>query len=130
MEVAVMSLSVREQEALSRIENTLAGSDPELAGRLAMFTRLTSGEAMPAREQMRAGARNARGPTAACARLAHAMALLWVLIAIGMIATAVSLSSGASSGASQGKCATTWPTACAGLAPAHLTQTQSHPPAP
>jgi hypothetical protein len=128
-----MSLSAREQEALSRIENRLAGSDPELAGRLAMFSRLTSGEAMPAREQMRAGPPNARGPTAVCARLAHAMAVLWVLIVVGMIATAVSLSSGASSGASGGACVRVWPTACAGApkqAPASLKQARSQPPVP
>jgi type VI protein secretion system component VasF len=92
MEVAVMSLSPREQEALSRIENGLAGSDPELAGRLATFTRLTSGEAMPAREEMQTGTRRARRPLAASTRLTHAMAVLWVLIAVGMIAAAMSLS--------------------------------------
>jgi len=127
-----MSLSAREQEALSRIENRLAGSDPELAGRLATFTRLASGEAMPAREQMQASASNARGPTAACTRLAHAMAVLWVLIAVGMIATAVSLT-GTASGASGGACVRVWPTACAGAlkpAQASLRPARSQPPVP
>jgi hypothetical protein len=130
MEVAVMSLSAREQEALSRIENTLTGSDPELAGRLGTFTRLNSGEALPAREQLHADARSPRGPTAACMRLAYAMAVLWVLITMGMIAAAVSLSSGASRGASGGACVRVWPTACAGSAPAHVTSARSQPPLP
>jgi hypothetical protein len=121
MEVAVMSLSAREQEALSRIERKLSGSDPELAGRLATFARLTSSEAMPACEQLRAGASGAPGPKAACVRLTHALAVLWVLIAMGMIAAAVSLGSGASSGASGGACVRVWPTACAGSAPAPVT---------
>jgi hypothetical protein len=129
-----MSLSAREQEALSRIENRLTGSDPELAGRLATFTRLNSGEALPAREQLQAGARQARGPTAACMRLARAMAVLWVLIAMGMIAAAVSLSSGAGSGSSRGAsggaCVPVWRTACAGSAPARVTPARSQPPAP
>lgn len=125
-----MSLSAREQEALGRIENRLAESDPELAGRLATFTRLTSGEAMPAREQMRAGAREAPGPTAVCVRLAHAMAVLWVLIAMGMIATAVSLSGGANRSANRAACVSVWPTACADSAPPHLTPTRSQPPVP
>jgi Protein of unknown function (DUF3040) len=48
MEVAVMSLSTREQLALDGIANKLAGSDPRLAALLVTFARLTSGEAMPA----------------------------------------------------------------------------------
>jgi hypothetical protein len=130
MEVAVMSLSAREQEALNRIEDRLAGTDPELAGRLATFARLTSGEVMPAREQLQTGARKARGPTPACVRLAHAMAVLWVLVAMGMIAAAVSLSGGASSRASGGACVPVWPTACAGSAPARVTPARSQPPVP
>jgi hypothetical protein len=51
-EVAVMSLTAREKRALHAIEDRLAGSDPQLASRLATFTRLTSGEQMPAREKI------------------------------------------------------------------------------
>jgi anti-sigma-K factor RskA len=54
-EVAVMSLTAREQQALRAIEGRLAGSDPALASRLAAFTRLTSGAKMPAREKTRRG---------------------------------------------------------------------------
>jgi len=44
-----MGLSVREQQALRSIEGGLTVSAP----RLAMFTRLTAGEAFPARERIR-----------------------------------------------------------------------------
>ena len=49
-----MGLSVREQRALHSIEAGLAASYPRLASRLAAFTRLTAGEAFPAREHIRA----------------------------------------------------------------------------
>jgi hypothetical protein len=49
-----MSLSPREQHALDSIRDRLAGSDPELAALLATFTRLASGEGMPARGPVRA----------------------------------------------------------------------------
>ena len=44
-----MSLSAREQQTLEDIEDGLAGSDPGLAARMAMFTRLPAGDEMPAR---------------------------------------------------------------------------------
>jgi hypothetical protein len=47
-----MSISEREQQALDSIEEDLAGSVPELAAKLAVFTRLTAGEAMPPRERV------------------------------------------------------------------------------
>jgi hypothetical protein len=52
MEVAVMSLGAREKYTLHSIEYRLSGSDPELASLLDMFTRLTAGEDMPAREKI------------------------------------------------------------------------------
>ena len=48
-----MGLSTREQQALRSIEGGLVVSAPRLAGRLAVFTRLTAGEAFPARENVR-----------------------------------------------------------------------------
>src|SRR5215467_7013959 len=54
MEVAVTSLSPKEQQALASIEDGLAGSDPKLASLLATFARLASGEEMPVREKIRA----------------------------------------------------------------------------
>jgi hypothetical protein len=140
MEVAVMSLSTREQQALDGIENGLAGSDPKLAWLLGAFTRLTSGEVMPAREEIRSqvgwthrlgthrlgthrlgthrlgthgthrlGQRACR-LLAAFADLNHAMALLWMLLTVGMIALAVGLSGVGGNGRA---CAGSWASACA-----------------
>jgi hypothetical protein len=52
-EVAVMSLSAYEQQALESIGDELSVSDPELASLLTTFTRLTAGEDMPVREKTR-----------------------------------------------------------------------------
>jgi hypothetical protein len=52
-----MSLSAWEQDALDSIKNGLADSDPALVARLAMFTRLASGEAMPVREKIHAASK-------------------------------------------------------------------------
>jgi MFS family permease len=54
MEVTVMSLSPKEQQALASMEEGLAGSDPKLASLLATFARLASDEEMPVREKIRA----------------------------------------------------------------------------
>ena len=54
-----MSLSAWEQQALRSIEDGLTASDPKLASLLATFTRLTSGEAMPVRQKIRARWRRA-----------------------------------------------------------------------
>ena len=43
-----MSLSPWEQHSLDSIKDGLAGSDPGLAALMATFTRLASGEEMPA----------------------------------------------------------------------------------
>ena len=48
-----MSLSAREQNALDSIKDKLASSDPTLVARLTIFTRLATGEEMPARERSR-----------------------------------------------------------------------------
>jgi Protein of unknown function (DUF3040) len=48
-----MSLSASEVRTLSRIEQTLSSRDPRLRSLFSIFTRLTSQEAMPAREQIR-----------------------------------------------------------------------------
>lgn len=47
-----MSLTARERHTLHTIEAGLACSDPALASLAARFTRLASGEAMPARERI------------------------------------------------------------------------------
>src|SRR5215813_5122443 len=75
MEVTVMSISPKEQQALASIEDGLAGSDPKLASLLATFTRLASDEKMPVREKIRAtrhGPRAARTATRASAAATRA----------------------------------------------------------
>lgn len=54
-----MSLSAWEQQVLNSIKDGLARSDPQLAALLSAFTRLTSGEEMPAAEKVPAGSRRA-----------------------------------------------------------------------
>ena len=46
-----MSLSTWEQQALDSIKDDLACCDPALVARMTIFTRLASGEAMPACER-------------------------------------------------------------------------------
>ena len=50
-----MSLSARDRHALGSIQDQITGSDPQLASLMTMFTRLASGEEMPALEDIRAG---------------------------------------------------------------------------
>jgi hypothetical protein len=95
-----MSLSPREQHALDSIRDRLAGSDPELAALLATFTRLASGEEMPAREPVRA--RTGRHPhQGKMGRPAHRVyqrlglhrvaLLLWLVITVALITTAMAI---------------------------------------
>ena len=99
-----MSLSGWEQQALDSIKDGLARSDPRLAARLNIFTRLASGEEMPAREKLRAGARRSRPrprrPRRDDARghahqvyqhtgLSRVMPLLWLVITAALIVVAL-----------------------------------------
>jgi hypothetical protein len=106
---SVVSLSPREQQALDSIRDRLAGSDPELAALLATFTRLSSGEEMPAREPVRAhqGRHPHRGKMPRPAhrvyqRLGiHRVALLlWLVITIAMITTAMAFDRSSQDGCS------------------------------
>ena len=120
-----MSLSAREQHELQSIENSLADSDPRLASLLATFTRLTAGEQMPVRERIRAGRRQGPGRRrprpgargAAIARPPRRVAwrrigpVLWVLLAIGLIAGALAATGGG------GRTCSGSAAVCAGLAP-------------
>jgi hypothetical protein len=49
----MMSISERERQTLESIENGLVRSAPKLASMLAIFTRLTASEKMPARRPVR-----------------------------------------------------------------------------
>jgi hypothetical protein len=130
MEGAVMSPDAWEQQALDSIRNGLAGSDPQLAALLTAFTRLASGEEMPVREGLGARPLRAvrrsrrkrrhahRGPVRRfCRRLGveRVALLLWLLITVGLITTAVTLSRSGS----QSACMERWPGICADAAPAH-----------
>jgi hypothetical protein len=106
--MVVMSLSAREQHELRSIEDSLIDSDPGLASLLATFTRLAAGEEMPVRERTRAGWRPAAGRLRRRRRPPRRRAegaaerrprprvdwqrigpVLWVLLAIGLIAGAL-----------------------------------------
>ena len=127
-----MSLSARDRQALGSIQDQITGSDPQLASLMTMFTRLASGEEMPALEDIRAGgprprARAAAGRTAArtpCAlsrrtrrRLSRqpALYLLWLTVAITLITVTLAINCGGT-----GSCTQSWAAlgACAGQVPA------------
>ena len=125
-----MSPDAWEQQALESIKDGLAGSDPRLATLLATFTRLASGEEMPVREELRARPlratrrsrrkrrRSRRGPARGLSRrpgIERVALLLWLLITVGLITTAVTLSRNGS----QSACIARWPGICADAAPAH-----------
>jgi hypothetical protein len=129
MEGAAMSPDASEQQALDSIGDGLAGSDPQLAALLTTFTRLTSGEEMPVRGELRARPQRAirrsrrkrrhprRGPGRRFGQrlgVERIALLLRLLITVGLITTAVTLSRSGS----QSACVERWPGICAD-APAH-----------
>jgi hypothetical protein len=80
-----MGLSVREQQALRSIDGGLTVSAPRLASQLAMFTKLTAGEAFPARESI--GARwCSRG-----LRWPQMWPVLWLVISVALIAVGLAV---------------------------------------
>jgi Protein of unknown function (DUF3040) len=113
MEVAVMSLSARDRQALEEIEDGLAGSAPDLAAMLTIFSRLTSNEEMPAGETVRE-ARRVRRPFPWLS-LQRAAPVLWLLITIAALAIVVVVTRSGSGVA----CVKSWAVACASPAPAH-----------
>lgn len=121
-----MSISEREQQALVSIEEDLTGSVPELAAKLAVFTRLTAGEAMPPRERVWRSARTppanpapasaSRGSARAWPRLRRRT--VWRLMAIVVVLAIFALAFVASHGASPDICTVTGAAACRQV-PAH-----------
>jgi len=129
-----MSLSPREQHALDSIRERLVGSDPELAALLATFTRLASGEEMPAREPVRA--RQGRHPHRGnVGRPAHRVyrrlgihrvaLLLWLVITVALITTAMAFDRSSQDGCSWVAISAAIQRSC----PAHDTGLQAEPPA-
>ncbi len=119
-----MGLSAREQQELDSIEDEIAGSAPGLARLLATFTRLTAGEELPAREQVKGASRRRgrRRPTSVASRrhggpalpLSLAAVLLWLAVSVALIVPALVLSRGGN-----GKGCALPGAACAGQAPGH-----------
>lgn len=118
-----MSLSAEEQQALDVIEDGLADAAPELAKLLATFTRLESGEQMPARERIRPAGRLAaerigqRTRRVLVRRLGRqwTFLLVWLAVAIALVTVALVLNR---STIRRGRCTTSWPVVCAGQAAA------------
>jgi Protein of unknown function (DUF3040) len=97
-----MSLSPQDQHVLAAMQEQLAASDPGLTGLMAIFARLTAGEAMPAREEILAWRRRARSRPGASPEgrrpagrpgLASLLLLGWLVLSVAMISLAVALSS-------------------------------------
>jgi hypothetical protein len=125
MEVALMSLSAQEQQALGFMAEGLADSAPELASLLATFARLTSGEEMPVHEKILVARRR---ETHGARRLYHCLGfpraapLLWLLITVTVVAVALVIGNSAG----QGACATSWAAICTSPAPAHSSHPTAH----
>ena len=113
-----MSLSDWEQQALNSIKDGLAGSDPTLVARLAIFTRLASGEEMPAREKIQVGSRRAvlrSGPQSRYTRRQQTVPpLLWLVTTVALIVVALVCNRGGS----PGTCTGSWGTFCTSAASA------------
>jgi hypothetical protein len=113
-ELAVMSLSAREEQALECIADRLAGSDPGLAAMLATFTRLTSGEEMPAREEVlkarrrsrahRLGHLGARRPEGGQPPRRHSTILWLPTVAMLIVGALIAVTAGLTSAASTRTC--------------------------
>jgi hypothetical protein len=112
-----MSISEQEQQTLEAIGDGLARSAPKLASMLSIFSRLTAGETMPAREPARYP-----GPGSAVARRAGgghlvrgARRWVWLMAVLALIALALVLGHGTVSGS----CPPRAITCGQGPAPAH-----------
>ena len=110
-----MSMSAWEQQALDSIKDGLASSDPTLAARLTMFTRLAADEEMPAREKVQVGSQRAirRRVDQHLGWQGGMLLLLWLVTTVALITVAL-----ASNRGSQGTCTGSWATFCSGGASA------------
>jgi hypothetical protein len=145
VEGAVMSLSAWERQTLDSIGNGLAESDPELATLLTAFARLSSGEEMPAAEEisqaswssMRRSLHKRRrsrwgGLRRYLGRMCRGLGMRWLVLSLWLAVTAslicVALTLGNRSGVS---CSVSWAAACTAPAarPAADKTATSHAPA-
>ena len=126
-EVPKVSLSAWEQRTLSCVADELAASDPKLASILAVFNRLTSGEAMPAhqhaggiRREVGHRSRRSRRHTwkrrrQVCLTVGVAWpAIAWILITAALITGALVLSHIGHGPDGRWRCTQSWPVTCAG----------------
>ena len=98
----MMSISERERQTLESIENGLVRSAPKLASMLAIFTRLTANEKMPARRPVRRAPspRTVAGLTAGPPsperprRIRLGRGWLWLALAAALLALTVILGQG------------------------------------
>ncbi len=116
-----MSMSAWEQDALDSIGDGLADSDPALAARLALFSRLACGEAMPAREKLQVASRRVVQRGAGRGRRVYrrlgvqrTMLLVWLVTTLTLISAAVA----GSRGDGPRSCAGSWATLCGSAAAA------------
>jgi hypothetical protein len=120
-----MSPSAWEQDTLDSIKNGLADSDPALVARLAMFTRLASGEAMPVREKIQVASkrmtrRPARRPPARRAgaqrtgRVYQRLGLQWTMLLVWLVTTTALIAAALASSRVGGhfNCTGTWGALC------------------
>jgi hypothetical protein len=135
-----MTLSAWEQQALDTIQDGLTSSDPRLAGLLAMFTRLVSDEEMPVREKVRIRSRRNLCHLSRGRRLRksqshrrtplvrphlggqQAAMLVYVAIAVVLIATALILSRGVS----HDPCPSNWGIQCVSSAHMRTPNSSTH----
>lgn len=108
-----MGLSARERQTLEDIAGGLAGSDPGLAARMAMFARLTAGDEMPAREMTGTDLRRPRERGLWRRLVLRAGPVLWLVIVLSLIAAALAMRG------STRPCTESWPAGCAKLVSAH-----------
>ena len=135
----MMRLSGREQQVLDSIEEGLARSDAHLAGMLVTFTRLASGEKMPLYEQPAADPRGAHprlparrwrsgGSRPRCRFMLqrpgflHAAALMYVLVVVALVVSAMLLSRGNN----HRGCPSSWAAPCVKTASAPGSRPEAH----
>jgi hypothetical protein len=111
-----MSPDAWEQDSLDSIKNGLADSDPALVARLAMFTRLASGEAMPVRDQLQAASRRmVRSPARRPGRVHQRLGLPGTVLLVWLVTTAALIAAALTSSrvGPHLNCTGTWGTLCA-----------------
>lgn len=116
-----MSLSAHDRQVLARIEETLAGADPQFAARMSSFSRLADGGAAPERERICGNVRSAIGSGRWSLRSSQSGARKvssWIAVAIAVAIALAVISAALVSGRANTKdtCAERHGVACAGQA--------------